>query len=83
MAIENLTDAADIAAEEMARLWKAHGIIELMVRATRNQSADTDLPALHGPLQAVADLIKASIDELEALTCLGAIRQAMKPEVVT
>jgi hypothetical protein len=57
---------ARIAANEQSRLWQAHGIIELVVHAIGDE-VDNGGPAIKQALRGAADIIFASINELESI----------------
>jgi hypothetical protein len=66
------TYAARIAANEMSRLWQAHGIIDLVVHAIGDE-VDNGGPSIKEPLQAAADVIWASIKALDPICTPGEV----------
>lgn len=61
---------AGIVANEMCRLWQAHGIIELAVHAIGDED-DNGGPAIKQALQGAADIVLASINALEPICVPG------------
>jgi hypothetical protein len=65
---------ANLAAAEMCRLWQAHGIIELAVHSIGNE-VDNGRPPIKQALQGAADIVKASINELERICTPGDVAE--------